>query len=132
MLQLHVTDDRGAVTTFEASVFPLTIGRSPQAGIRIAAAGVFENHAQIDLADVESQGQRFFIQPVGQGHVLVNGEVVTSKRLVLGDEISLGAARMVVSLAPARQPRLGFHEAVVWGLLLLVVTVEAVVIHFAQ
>lgn len=133
MLQLHVTDDRGAVTAFQADEFPLVIGRSPQAQLRISSAGVFEEHARIDLVRPESgTGERFVIQALGHSLVSVNGAVAASKQLAIGDEVSLGAARLVVSLAPARQGKLGLHESLVWGILLVVVFVEALVIHFAD
>jgi pSer/pThr/pTyr-binding forkhead associated (FHA) protein len=133
MLQLHVTDDRGAVTAFQADRFPLIIGRSPQAHLRVTAAGVFEEHARIDLINPENTtGQRFMIEPIGQSLLSVNGSVIPSKQLAIGDEISLGAARLLVSLAPARQSRLALHESLVWALLLFVVVLEAFVIHFAR
>ena|SRR5687768_11295054 len=133
MLLLQVTDDRGSVAGYEVSEFPLIVGRSAQAGLSISAPGVFEEHASIQLAPSASGlGHRFTIEALGSALVSVNGVVVPARQLAIGDEISVGAARVVVSLAPARRKKLSFHEVVVWSLLLLVVIVESLVIHFAR
>ena len=133
MLQLHVTDDRGAVTSHTVDNLPFLIGRSPQADLQIVAPGVWEEHAFIDLAESESAARkRFVIVPVRESLVAINGEVVAGKELHIGDEITLGATRIVVSLAPAKQGKLSLQELIVWALLLAVVIVEAAVIHFAN
>ena len=133
MLQLHVTDDRGAVTSHTVDRLPFLIGRSPQADLQIVAPGVWEEHASIDLAESESAARkRFVIAPVRESLVAINGEVVAGKELHIGDEITLGATRIVVSLAPAKQGKLSLQELTVWALLLAVVIVEAAVIHFAN
>jgi hypothetical protein len=133
MLQLHVTDDRGAVTSHTVDRLPFLIGRSPQADLQIVALGVWEEHASIDLAESESAARkRFVIAPVRESLVAINGEVVAGKELHIGDEITLGATRIVVSLAPAKQGKLSLQELTVWALLLAVVIVEAAVIHFAN
>ena len=130
MLQLSVTDDSGAVTQHIAAEFPLLIGRSPHAHLRLAAPGVWEEHASLRL--VEEKGQRVGIEARGDSLLLVNGESVRSKALSPGDEITIGAARVVVSLAPAQQTRLQIHELAVWALLLVVMAAEALAVHFAR
>ncbi|HEX7860113.1 MAG TPA: FHA domain-containing protein [Verrucomicrobiae bacterium] len=133
MLRLDVTDDRGAVAAYEISEFPLVIGRSANAGLQIAAAGVFEEHACIQLAPARSgPGQRFTMEALGSALMSVNGEILPNKQLAVGDEISLGAARVTVSLAPAARKKLSAHELFVWTLLLLLVIFESAVIHFAR
>ena len=128
MLQFHVTDDRGAVTSHIIDRVPFLIGRSPQANLRLIAPGVWDEHASIDLTDTE----RFMISAVGESLLSVNGEVISSSELRIGDEIHLGAARIVVSLSPAQQKKLSLQELAVWTLLLVVVIVEAAVIQFAR
>ena len=133
MLLLHVTDDRGAVAAYEIKEFPVLIGRSAQAGVRISSAGVFEEHASIHLAPAESgAGERVFIEAMGDALIAVNGVVHSRKQLAIGDEVSVGGARVAVSLSPTLQRKLGFHEGVVWFLLLLIVAAEAVIIQFAR
>ncbi len=133
MLQLHVTDERGIVTSHIATELPLLIGRSAQAQLRLESAGIWEEHARIYLAEstrVPDQ-DRYVIESLGQSLVSVNGEITSAKELVIGDEILLGAARLTVSLAPATQKRLALQEWSVWSLLLLVVVCEAVLIILA-
>jgi pSer/pThr/pTyr-binding forkhead associated (FHA) protein len=133
MLQLHVTDDRGAVTAHRAEQFPFVIGRSSESDLQISSAGVFDQHARIELALDQSDSEaKFYLHAIGQSLLLVNGEPIAARRLVIGDEISFGATRALVSLSPAAQSALGLHESLVWSLLILVVIAEALVIHFAR
>ena len=134
MLQLHVTDERGTVTSHIATEFPLLIGRSSQAQVRLHSPGVWEEHARVYLAESSRypNQHRYVLQAVGQSLVSINGEIISDKELAIGDEILVGAARLTVSLAPPAQKRLALHEWLVWGLLLLVVVCEALVILVAE
>lgn len=133
MLQLDVTDERGAVTSFVVKKFPFVIGRSPLGDLPITSAGVWEQHATIRLADREQvKTQRFVVESIGQSIVSINGDIALAQALSVGDVISLGAARLTVSLAPSEQSMLAWHELTVWALLLGVVILEALVVHFAR
>jgi len=134
MLQLQVTDERGTVTSHIVTEFPLLIGRSSRAQVRLHSAGVWEEHAQIYPAESSRypDQHRYVLQAVGQSLVSINGEIISGKELAIGDEILVGAARLTVSLAPPAQKRLAVHEWLVWGLLLLVVVCEALVILVAE
>lgn len=133
MLQLHVTDERGVVTCCIAETFPFVIGRSTAADLQISSAGVWEEHACVRLGAREgARHEHFVIESVGQSLLSINGQITPSKVISIGDEISLGAARLVVSLAPATQSKLAWHESLVWAILLLVVALEAFVVHFAK
>jgi hypothetical protein len=134
MLQLHVTDERGTVTSYLASEFPLLIGRSSRAQLRLDSAGVWEEHARIDLAESSRfpDQQRYVIESLGQSLVSINGAISAAKELAIGDEMVIGAARLIVSLSSARQKRLAVHEWSVWTLLFLVVGCEAVLIFLAE
>jgi hypothetical protein len=113
MLLLRVTDSRGGVTQHIAEAFPYRIGRSPQAHLRLQEPGVFDHHASI----VPAEHARFSIQTEGESLLLRNGEPVRSAQLAPGDEFSIGSARILVSLAPARRKRLAAAEAALWLLL---------------
>lgn len=133
MLQLLVTDEAGAVTAHYAEHFPFLIGRSQSVDLQVASAGVFDEHARIELApENDATEAKFFIHALGKSLLLVNGETVPSRRLHMGDEIRIGATRLFVSLAPARQSALAVHESLVWLLLVIVVFGEAALIHFAR
>ena len=128
MLLLRVTDDRGVVTQHIAESFPFRIGRSVQADLRIEAAGVWDTHAVI----VPGENSRFLIRSEGESLLLRNGELVRSAQLASGDEFSIGAAWVLISLAPAAQKRLAMAEAVVWLLLLSVVALQTAVFTLAR
>ena len=134
MLQLHVTDERGIVTSHIATEPSFLIGRSPQAQLRLDSSGVWEEHARIYLAESSDKpGQhRYVLEALGQSLVSINGQIVGGKELAIGDEILLGGARLSVSLAPPAQKRLFLQEWFVWCLLLLVVGSEAVLILLAE
>jgi pSer/pThr/pTyr-binding forkhead associated (FHA) protein len=128
MLLLRVTDSRGAVTPHIAESFPYTVGRSPQADLRLQEPGIFENHATI----LPAGDGRFLIQAEGESLLLRNGEPVRSAPLAAGDELLIGSLRVVVSLAPARQKSLGLSEAAAWVLLAAVVAGELLVLSLAR
>jgi pSer/pThr/pTyr-binding forkhead associated (FHA) protein len=122
-----VTDSRGAVTQHIADSFPYIIGRSTDSDLRVEAPGIFEKHASIHAGE----NARFVIRAEGESFLLRNGESIRSAQLAPGDEITIGSARLLVSLAPARQKSLSRAEFVLWLLLAGVVNAEAVVIALA-
>ena len=134
MLQLHVTDERGTVTSHIAAESSFLIGRSAQAQLRLDSAGVWEEHARVSLAESSRypNQHRYIIEALGESIVSINGQIITAKELAIGDEILLGAARLTVSLAPPNQKKLVLQEWFVWCLLLLVVGCEAVLILLAE
>ena len=127
MLLLCVTDARGAVTQHIAEKFPYRIGRSAQADLRIEASGVWENHAII----LPGENSRFLIRSEDESLLLRNGEPIRSSQLAAGDELTVGSARVLVSLAPARQKSLGFAEAMAWVLLVVVAAAELLILATA-
>jgi pSer/pThr/pTyr-binding forkhead associated (FHA) protein len=128
MLLLRVTDSRGTVTQHIAGSFPYRIGRSAQDDLRLEAPGVWENHATIFPA----ANARFLVRPGGESLLFRNGEPIGEAQLAPGDELSIGSVRVLVSLAPAIQTRLGFAEATVWALLCAVIAAEVAVFLFAR
>jgi len=128
MLLLRVTDARGVVTQHLAQSFPYRIGRSAQADLRIEAPGVWEDHATILPGD----SFKFLIRSEGESLLLRHGEAIRSAPLGTGDELFLGSARMVVSLAPARQRSLGVTEAMVWVLLAALAVAELLILAAAR
>ena len=128
MLLLRVTDGRGAITQHTAESFPYRIGRSPQADLRIEAAGVWENHAVI----LPGENARFMIRSEGESLLLRNGTPVRTAQLASGDELSIGAMRVLVGLSPARQKSLSLAEATVCVLLLVVMTAQAAIFVLAR
>ena len=128
MLLLRVTDSRGTVTQHLVEKFPYRIGRSTQSHLRLEEPGIFEQHASI----VPAEHGRFLIRSEGESLLLRGGEALREAQLVPGDELSLGSARIMVSLAPARQKRLALSEAIVWLLLAIVAAGQTAVLVLAR
>ena len=108
MLQL-VAVDGATVQAVTATEFPFTIGRSRSAHFRLDSPGVWDNHAAITL-----KGGRFHISPEGESLLLINDERSNGGLLRMGDQLSLGAARITVMLAPAARRGLKAREMPVW------------------
>jgi hypothetical protein len=85
------------------------------------ATGLWDSHATIDL---DKSGTKFFIQPIGQSIVFVNGNAVQQHILLPGDQLQLGGAEILFMLAPASPVPLRAKEALFWGLLASVLILE--------
>ena len=127
MLLLRVTDDRGGVAQHIAAHFPFSIGRAAHSDLQVEAPGVWERHALIHLTG----DGKFILRAESGALILAGGASIPEMELVLGQELSLGSARLTASLAPAQQKRLAFAEAAAWALLILVVLAETALIFLA-
>ena len=123
MLQLVVMDS--ASRPCLAAQFPFTIGRSRAASLRLEHPGVWDIHASIDIQD-----GRFRAQPEGQSLLLINDVRSSGAVLRMGDQLSLGGARVAVALAPAAQFGLKARELFIL-LLLLSITIAQVLLLFS-
>lgn len=108
MLHLAASDGSSTRHSF-ASRFPFTLGRSRTAGFLLEGSGVWDVHASISVRE-----GRFHVQPEGQALLLINDHPSSGAVLKMGDRLSLGAFRVVVSLAPAEQRGLGALETTLW------------------
>jgi predicted component of type VI protein secretion system len=108
MLQLLVVEGNSS-SACAATKFPFAIGRSPASGLRLESPGVWETHASIFI-----EKGRFFVRPEGEGLLLVNDQRSNGQTLRMGDQLSIGATRVIVALAPALQARLAISEAAIW------------------
>jgi pSer/pThr/pTyr-binding forkhead associated (FHA) protein len=111
MILLRSLSGRVAGSETVARHFPFQIGRSPKAGLRLEASGVWEQHCEI-VRDTE-HGLRLRSHP--EALTLVNGQ--TAKDVVLrnGDVLELGEVRLQFWLSPARQTGLGLREVMTWA-----------------
>lgn len=104
-----------------ATAFPFRIGRAASGGLAVAAPGVWEEHAVLQL---DPEERCFRIAPVGEATVIVNGTSTNGVALRNGDTIDLGACRLTFALAPAVQKRLTARQWATWALLGMVMTLE--------
>ena len=78
----------------------LLIGRSAACGLQLTEAGVCDQHAAIDR---RSTG--YFIRDLTNSNgVHVNGTAITDQRLTTGDEVELGAVRLIFEVVHEPPP----------------------------
>ena len=108
MLHLVVVE-AGSTHHCTARDFPFTIGRSSTAGLCLQSPGVWDLHASITIRD-----GRFFLHPERDSLLLINDERFEGGTFRIGDQFSVGGARISVALAPAVQHGLAGREAMIW------------------
>ena len=109
MIQLTPADATLADTEQVIRHFPFRIGRSAGNHCRVERAGVWDEHAVVEL----ELGRPTLIA-CGSGTLLVNGEAVTRHILRSGDLVVVGSVRWLVSVSPAKQKAAEFSQAVFW------------------
>ena len=109
MIQLTPADATLADTEQVIRRFPFGIGRSAENECRIERAGVWDEHAVVEL----DLGRPTLIA-CGSGKLLVNGEAVTRHILKSGDLVVVGSVRWLVSLTPAKQKKAAFPQTAFW------------------
>lgn len=113
MVQLRILSGKQAGAVVVARRFPFRIGRSEGADWRAEDAGVWEEHAEINL----EEDQRFSVRTLSDGLVSLNRQPVSEAVLRNADLIEMGSLRFRFWLGETRQKRLGWREALVWSLI---------------
>jgi pSer/pThr/pTyr-binding forkhead associated (FHA) protein len=111
MIQLKVLSGKKAGTIWVARRFPVRIGRSAAANLRLEEDGVWDEHLQLDFNP--SEGIVLSAQP--DAPASVNGEPVRQTVLRNGDAIEIGSLRMQFWLSETRQAGLRFREGLTWA-----------------
>jgi pSer/pThr/pTyr-binding forkhead associated (FHA) protein len=116
VFQLEILSGKMAGTSWVARRFPVQVGRAAGSDLPLEEPGVWEQHLQVELVPL----QGFVLRAQGQALVRLNGESVQSSLLRNGDLIELGSIRIRFWLAPARQSRWRWGEAVSCGAVIIV------------
>jgi len=111
MVQLKVLSGKKAGTTWVARRFPVRIGRSADADLRLEEHGVWDEHLQLDFNPAE--GIVMSAQP--NALATVNGQPVQQAVLRNGDAIDIGSLRLRFWLSETRQTGLRFREGITWA-----------------
>jgi hypothetical protein len=111
MVQLKVLTGRKAGTTWVARRFPVRIGRSAAADLRLEEEGVWDQHLQLDFKRAEG----IVLSALPNTLVTVNGQPVHHTVLRNGDSIDIGSLRMRFWLGETRQVGLRFREGLTWA-----------------
>ncbi len=110
MVRLQILSGSKAGLAYEASSFPLAIGRAAAGSITLEDSGVWEQHFQISLDLAEG----FFLEVIPPALASVNGQPVDRVLLRNGDIISAGSAKLQFWLQETRQLSLRVREVGTW------------------
>ena len=124
MIQLSVLTGGAAGQQFQATTFPVTVGRDAARSLVLNDPGVFQEHFEIQLT-----AEGFLLRVSPNAVTAVNGAPVERVLLRNGDVIAAGLAKMQFSLAPMKQKALALRETATW---LLVAAAVAAQIYFAM
>jgi pSer/pThr/pTyr-binding forkhead associated (FHA) protein len=111
MLELKRLSGNTAGTKWSARRFPVRIGRSNQAEVRLEEQGVWDKHALIDLRP----GDGFVLKAEPDALVSLNTHPTREALLKNGDIIQLGGARLQFWLTPMKQRGLAPREWLAWA-----------------
>src|SRR5437773_9698275 len=111
MLQLSILSGKTAGTAWVARRFPVRIGRSPSADLRLEEIGVWEEHLQLQFAPAEG----FVLETAPNALATVNGQPLQRSVLRNGDLIEIGSVKMQFGLSETRQTGLRLREALTWA-----------------
>jgi pSer/pThr/pTyr-binding forkhead associated (FHA) protein len=111
MVQLSVVSGKTAGTSLVVRRFPVRIGRSPDAHLRLEENGVWDNHLQLVLHRAEG----FIMETAPNALAAVNGHQAQRAVLRNGDIIEIGSARIQFWLSETRQGGLRLREGLIWA-----------------
>ncbi len=126
MVQIKVLSGKMAGHQTVARRFPFRIGRHGSADLPLDDAGVWEEHARLDLKRPDG----FCLTALGEALVAVNGQSVGCIALRNGDRISVGSVQLQFWLAATRQRGLIFREGFVWGVIILITLVQVGLLYW--
>jgi pSer/pThr/pTyr-binding forkhead associated (FHA) protein len=124
MLQFRAISGSRQATVWEAESFPVQIGRTASADIRLEEAGVWDKHAEVTF-DAE---EGFFLKGHPGALLRVNGEPVEQARLCNGDILELGSVKLQCWLSEVKRHNLAWRERLVWAGLALVTLLQLLLI----
>jgi pSer/pThr/pTyr-binding forkhead associated (FHA) protein len=111
MIQLRVRSGNKAGTVWVARRFPVRVGRSPSADLRLEEAGVWDEHLRLEFHPAD--GIVLKVQP--NALASVNGQPVEQAVLRNGDDIGIGSLNLQFWLGETRQRGLKFREGLTWA-----------------
>jgi pSer/pThr/pTyr-binding forkhead associated (FHA) protein len=110
MVQLRILSGKKAGEAYIARHFPVRIGRSPAADLRVEEDGVWEQHFELDFKPAEG----FFLKAHPDALARINGETLAQARLKNGDGIEIGSLKLQFWLSETRQSTLRLREWLTW------------------
>jgi pSer/pThr/pTyr-binding forkhead associated (FHA) protein len=124
MIQLQVLSGKMAGENKIVRHFPFHIGRLPENHLCLDEPGVWDHHLTVEF--LKDDG--FFLSAAPDAFTTVNDHPQVTTRLVNGDVIAFGSAKIQFWLAPARQRALFARELGVWLLIIGITALQAVLV----
>ena len=124
MIQLQVIAGASAGQRFEASKFPISVGRDASCAVALSDPGVFSRHFEIHFT-----ADGFSLIPVGDAVTTLNGSRVEGGFLRNGDEITAGYAKLQFWLGALPQRGLKLREALTWLLVAAVACAQVYLLY---
>lgn len=122
MVRLQILSGKQAGQNILVRRFPFRIGRSSEADLCLADAGIWDDHGRIEYRAAAG----FFLTGAADARTLVDGAPLEKEcRLANACEISIGAARLRFTVADPSPRQLGPREAVTWLFLAAVLAGQA-------
>lgn len=123
LIQLQILAGASVGTRVAVSRFPFSIGRAEVAHLRLADAGVWDHHLELEL-----RGDGVEARVLSPALATLNGEPLATARLRNGDTLQLGSATLRFWLAQAIQRDQVARERLIWGFLGALIAAQLAVI----
>ena len=124
MIQFQVLSGKMAGEKQIVRHFPFHIGRLPGNHLCLDEPGVWDHHLTIEFLKDEG----YFLSAAPDAYTTVNDQPQVTTRLVSGDAITFGSAKIQFWLAPARQRTLYPRELGVWLLIAGIAGLQVVLV----
>lgn len=128
MYHLAALDGKHRGNRFEIAKDSFVLGKNPHADLHLTEAGVWKDHAQIEIFD--EKGPKIF--RLGEGILIINSEATDIAILRNGDLIQIGGASFRFGISPAQRRRCSFPHRLVWICILFVIFAEIFFILWLQ
>lgn len=120
MFQLEVVEGRQAGEKAAVRAGTFIIGKNPDADLRLADAGVWDDHLAVEW----SPGGSPCARRLGEGLISINSQPLESAQLRNGDLIRVGAALLRFAASSVNQKSQAVTSALSWILLGMVLVSE--------
>ena len=110
MVQLNILSGKQAGNVSVARRFPVRIGRSAKADLRLEEPGVWDEHLELNFDPAAG----IMLRAAPNALVSVNGQTERQAALRSGDAIDFGSVKLRFWLSEAHQSSLRLREWLTW------------------
>lgn len=125
MIQLDILSGKKAGASIVARRFPFQAGRSPDSGLLLDDAGVWDRHLVFNV----HRGSSVVLNVQANALATVNGAPAQTAALRNGDIVEFGAVKLRFALSPAPQRSQRWREVALWVGLGLIFAIQVAAIY---